>query len=146
MRVSKKGAPIPYRPDFVYKNRHRQRVYHEHFGVDEQGRAPSFLGKEYEDRVCQKRIAFREHFGPRNSHLYFETTSGQMRTGRLFKRFEEELRVRDIAVGEVNTAIRDRALAEFRKRKVRKRSSSSLPCTLETELRRVKAGAQRSAI
>ncbi len=115
MGVSKKGTPIPYCPDFVYQNRHGERVYHEHFGVDEQGRAPRFLGKEYEDRVCQKRKAFRTHFGPTGSHLYLETTSGQMRTGKLFERLEEELKVRDIVVGEVNTAIRDRALAEFRK-------------------------------
>jgi DNA helicase IV len=73
-----------YCPDFFYPDIN---VFHEHFALDVDGRAPpTFIG--YEDGVAWKRTTHRDH-----GTILFETTSHELRTGsalRALKRMLEE--------------------------------------------------------
>lgn len=76
-----------YRPDFYYPGID---VYHEHFALDAQGKAPPNF-KDYLDGVAWKRQLHQE----RGTAL-FETTSHGIRTGTDLRRLEEELTRRGI--------------------------------------------------
>lgn len=78
-----------YRPDFYYPD---IRLYHEHLALNAQGKAPPrFTG--YLDDLAWKR---GEHL--RRGTALVETTSHQMRSGRLFAHLRDALTERGIAL------------------------------------------------
>jgi DNA helicase IV len=117
---SKNGKQLPYKPDFLYPAPGRTGyIFHEHFGVDQAGRAPDFLGSPYEQRVRQKRQVFRTLTAAgsniRSDCLsFFETLSGDFASGTVFTRLEQQLRTAGIEVGPEDEELKEKALAEFR--------------------------------
>lgn len=122
-RAAKGKKPPSYNPDFSYPIRNGRkevdRIWHEHFGIGANGVAPAFMGGQtYADQVVRKRRAFatcdtavrtkgeRVHF--------FETTSGQVRSGQVFDVLAEQLKAHGVPVGAVDEALREKAFAEFR--------------------------------
>ena len=106
-----------YRPDFTYANPvdPSRRIFHEHFGLDAQGRAPAFLGASYEARARHKRgVLQRISLGGRGTvSRFFETRSGQFTDGSLFANLERELVARGISIPAVDESRRVRALLEL---------------------------------
>lgn len=80
-----------YTPDFYLKD---YGIYHEHFGIDAEGRAKQFKGaaeREYVRGVEWKRECHQLH---RTSLI--ETTSAEFSDGTVFERLEEELKSRGV--------------------------------------------------
>lgn len=71
-----------YRPDFYYPD---VQLYHEHFALDAQGRAPAHF-TDYEEQVEWKRALHTSMGTP-----LFETTSHGLRNGNDFERLATEL-------------------------------------------------------
>ncbi|TSH96324.1 AAA family ATPase [Verticiella sediminum] len=78
-----------YRPDFYYPDID---LYHEHFALDAQGRAPAAFDR-YEQGVAWKRELHRA----RGTHL-IETASHQLRSGTLLAHLARELSARGIVL------------------------------------------------
>jgi DNA helicase-4 len=118
---SKNGKQLPYKPDFLYPAPEGTGyIFHEHFGVDQTGRAPDFLGSAYEQRVRQKRQIFRTLTAAgcnirSDCVWFFETLSGDFASGTVFTRLEQQLRTAGIEVGPEDEELKEKALAEFRK-------------------------------
>jgi UvrD/REP helicase N-terminal domain len=118
---SKNGKQRPYKPDFVYPAPGGTGyIFHEHFGVDQTGRAPDFLGSAYEQRVRQKRQIFRTLTAAgcnirSDCVSFFETLSGDFASGTVFTRLGQQLRTAGIEVGPEDEELKEKALAEFRK-------------------------------
>ena len=72
-----------YRPDFFYPDIN---LYHEHFALDDEGRAPAHFGDGYVKGVHWKRALHAE----KGTEL-FETTSAQIRSNEALDRLREEL-------------------------------------------------------
>lgn len=72
-----------YRPDFFYPD---IGLYHEHFALDDEGRAPAHFGDGYVEGVNWKRALHAE----KGTEL-FETTSAQIRSNEALDRLREEL-------------------------------------------------------
>ncbi len=72
-----------YRPDFFYPD---IGLYHEHFALDEEGRAPEHFGDGYVEGVNWKRALHAE----KGTEL-FETTSAQIRSNEALDRLREML-------------------------------------------------------
>lgn len=72
-----------YRPDFFYPD---IGLYHEHFALDDEGRAPAHFGDGYVKGVHWKRALHAE----KGTEL-FETTSAQIRSNEALDRLREEL-------------------------------------------------------
>lgn len=104
-----------FRPDFTYPNPQDERksFFHEHFGLDKQGRAPSFLGQAYEQRANHKRTvltkALRSNIAGVPSR-FIQTTSAQFADATIFEHLERELRLRGIPVGDVDRQRWDNSL------------------------------------
>lgn len=90
-----------YRPDFYYPD---IACYHEHFALDEHGRAPPHFGPGYENSAQWKRGMHATH-----KTEFFETTSAEYQRAALFEKLEAELKSR----GQL---IRQRPLEEVEKR------------------------------
>ncbi len=118
---SRNGKQLPYKPDFLYPAPGGTGyIFHEHFAVDQTGRAPDFLGSAYEQRVQQKRDVFRMLTAAgcniRSDFVsFFETLSGDFANGTVFTRLEQHLRTVDIEIGPEDEELKEKALAEFRK-------------------------------
>lgn len=100
-----------YRPDFTYKNPaiEKRFIFHEHFGLNAQGEAPSFLGgKKYVARAQHKRNAFARTFRavPNQPSQFFETRSADFRDGSLFTKLHDELTSRGLLCGEERDDLR----------------------------------------
>jgi len=78
-----------YRPDFYYP---QISLYHEHFALDEQGRAPPHFAN-YVDGVTWKRALHAE-----KGTKLFETQSHQMRNGAGLRALKTELRRRGVVL------------------------------------------------
>lgn len=107
-----------YRPDFTYVNPADpvKRIYHEHFGLDANGRAPAFLGVAYEARARHKRQVFERNFRDERTGIvsrFIETSSAQFSDGSLFASLERDLAARGIKISGVDEGRRERALREL---------------------------------
>ncbi len=71
-------------PDFYYPE---VNVYHEHFGLDEDGKAPTFLGPDYVARVEWKRNLYQNL-----QVAFFETSSAMFKQGSIFNALKEMLK------------------------------------------------------
>ena len=80
-----------YRPDFYYP---QIDVYHEHFALDETGKAPPFY-PDYEAGVRWKRATHARH-----GTALMETNSGMFARGDIFKQLEARLRAHGMQFGE----------------------------------------------
>lgn len=78
---------VQYRPDFRYPGID---LYHEHFALDQQGRAPAHFRK-YVEGVEWKRRTHEE-----KGTSLIETHSWQVRSGEAFRKLDEELRRRGV--------------------------------------------------
>lgn len=120
--LSKSGKQPPYKPDFTYRHPTKENVFifHEHFGLGANGKAPAFLGGgKYEMQAARKRKAFREEFGWVEKKAdgvlpFFETTSAQFRNGTIFEHLEQELTKRGINVKPLDRSKEHDLFAEFR--------------------------------
>lgn len=95
------------------------RVVHEHFALDENGRAPEWLGgAKYEQYAKHKRAMYRAWMGEgpsgRERVVFVETTSAMLRDGSIWNRLERSLIGAGIVVHAPSAAIQDRALEQFR--------------------------------
>ncbi len=121
------GSPKPYRPDFTYSyeevlsngQSRTVRVVHEHFALDENGRAPEWLGGvKYEEHAKSKRAMYRawmaETPGYRERVVFLETTSAMMRNGSIWHHLEKSLRSAGVVVSKPSAAIQEQALEQFR--------------------------------
>ncbi|WP_176785839.1 UvrD-helicase domain-containing protein [Propionivibrio dicarboxylicus] len=75
-----------YHPDFYFSDIDS---YHEHFALDDNGKAPAIFKGDYEEGVRWKRMLHSE----KHTDL-IETTSAMYRAGTLFRHLEAELRTR----------------------------------------------------
>ncbi|MCT7313278.1 UvrD-helicase domain-containing protein [Ralstonia sp. CHL-2022] len=107
-----------YRPDFTYPSSvdAGKRVFHEHFGLNAQGRAPRFLGAAYEERAAHKRQVLQrvlrsDKVGTRSR--FVETRSAQFADGSLFTQLERQLAAHGIQLRAVDEERRERALREL---------------------------------
>jgi len=117
------GLPVAehievYRPDFTYPNAQNgaRKFFHEHFGLDRNGRAPAFMGRPYEERARHKRsVLLRALKSPTASEpsRFIETTSAQFADGTIFTQLEQALRSRGIPVGAPDTERWNAALKTF---------------------------------
>jgi DNA helicase IV len=121
------GKSKPYNPDFTYsyveKLPHGQtrtvRVIHEHFALDEKGRAPEWLGgTTYEQYAKNKREMYRAWMGERpigrERVVFIETTSAMMRDGSIWNHLKRSLKDAGIVVHAPKVEIQNRALEQFR--------------------------------
>ena len=77
-------------PDFYYPE---IATWHEHFGVDDKGNAPAFLGASYQKITELKRDGFT-----RSDVSFFETTSGMNKKGTLLSELAKELTSRGLTL------------------------------------------------
>ncbi|WP_307753636.1 UvrD-helicase domain-containing protein [Xanthomonas albilineans] len=116
----------PYKPDFTYRRPQRLqdgtqcevRIVHEHFALDRDGRAPAWMGgAEYEAQARSKRAMFKTRVAStqrtRNSVVFFETTSAQLRDGTLWAHLEQSLKAAGITVGAPSADVYRRAITSF---------------------------------
>lgn len=75
-----------YHPDFYYPDID---LYHEHFALDDQGKAPPLFKGDYEAGVIWKRALHTE-----KKTALMETTSAMYRKGELFGHLQSELEIR----------------------------------------------------
>ncbi|WP_157696393.1 UvrD-helicase domain-containing protein [Pseudomonas asplenii] len=108
-----------YEADFTYfpADKRMQEIYHEHFGLNAEGRAPKFLGaKEYEKRANKKRHVFQNllvtPLQPKGSR-FIETSSAGIRDGSLFDTLEKQLKARGVTVHPECEKLKAKALAAF---------------------------------
>jgi DNA helicase-4 len=78
-----------YQPDFFYPNIN---LYHEHFALDQDGKAPAEF-KGYMESIVWKRGLHRLH----NTSL-IETTSAQLRTGEAFRILEKAMTAKGVVL------------------------------------------------
>ncbi|WP_233840944.1 UvrD-helicase domain-containing protein [Dyella sp. 2HG41-7] len=115
----------PYKPDFTYEwtvkltNEKTKtiRVVHEHFALDSDGRAPSWMGgDEYAKQAQTKRHMFaRWCKEPSEKRLIFiETTSAQYRDGSIWTHLENALRGVGLKLSEPSPELYKKAIASFR--------------------------------
>ena len=83
-----------YRPDFYYP---QIKAWHEHFALDENGKAPSFLGSDYEEGVQWKRDIHAH-----NTKL-IETSSAMFVRGDIFDQLKTQLQSHGIEFGKRRT-------------------------------------------
>lgn len=115
------GKQKPYKPDFTYSgNRTNPQtgdiqkitVIHEHFALDENGRAPAWINSAEYERHAQSK---REMFNTRWPFVsFFETQSYQAKSGTIFSILERSLRENGVEIGSQNPNIREKALSAFR--------------------------------
>lgn len=77
-----------YRPDFYYPDAN---LYHEHFALNREGKAPPHFAGDYVAGVRWKRALHAEH-----ETSLFETTSYSLRRGRGFEDLEAALKARGV--------------------------------------------------
>lgn len=107
-----------YKPNFTYPNPqdNTKSYFHEHFGLDRNGRAPSFLGKPYEDRARHKRKVLNQALKSRQAGVpsrFIETFSAQFADGTIFQQLEQALVQRGIPVASPDPMRWDAALKTF---------------------------------
>lgn len=78
-----------YHPDFYFPEID---CYHEHFALDEHGKAPAIFAGDYEEGVRWKRMLHAQ-----KQTALIETTSAMYRSGTLFSHLETELKSRQQA-------------------------------------------------
>lgn len=121
------GKSKPYNPDFSYLYQERLpgghiravRVIHEHFALNDQGKAPEWMGgSKYEERAAHKRAMYQKWMRePENLNeriVYFETTSAQVRDGSIWAYLEKSLQAAGVKVGNSDQNIQASALQQFR--------------------------------
>lgn len=121
------GKSKPYNPDFSYLYQERLpgghmrtvRVIHEHFALNDQGKAPEWMGgKKYEERAAHKRAMYQKWMKePENSAeriVYFETSSAQVRDGSIWLHLQKNLHAAGVKIGDSDEHIRACALQQFR--------------------------------
>jgi DNA helicase-4 len=121
LKQSKFEGGKPYRasyyPDFVFTTitgEKKEYIYHEHFGLDENGKAPDFMGGvKYESYAENKRNAFKKVYGNQFEDFFFETRSGDFYDGSIFSKLEQSLKERGVHVGDVNLSKKNSALQAF---------------------------------
>lgn len=123
---SKSGKIRPYTPDFTYVGITQRggkpvrcRVVHEHFGLDEHGRAPEWMGGDaYVMQAASKRryfqVAAQRNATAEEPVLFFETRSSQFQNGTVFERLEKQLKDHGVQLQAPREEIRKRALESFR--------------------------------
>lgn len=124
------GNQRPYNPDFTYtliinpesKTPSTFMIIHEHFGLDEQGHAPDWMGGvKYEEQAKSKRKMLAQWTEDTsrsfNRIAFFETTSSQIRDGSIWNFLESTLKRYGISINEPSDEIRDRAINNFREAK-----------------------------
>lgn len=79
-----------YRPDFYYPGID---LYHEHFALDEDGKAPAHFAGDYVEGVQWKRALHAE-----KGTTLFETTSAEVRSGIMLGRLKDALVERDVSL------------------------------------------------
>lgn len=116
------GKQIPYCPDFSYKHPTDKflRIYHEHFGLDENGSAPEWLGgKKYVENVNKKIKFFENKFAwkKKEGHVFpfFFTTSSQFKDNSIFDYLYKQLEGMGIIISKKNEKLQSELLNEFRK-------------------------------
>lgn len=77
-----------YYPDFYYPD---VKLWHEHFAIDDEEKAPKFFKEGYEDSVKWKRALHQKY----NTQL-FETHSAHFKDGTLFERLDDALKLAGI--------------------------------------------------
>lgn len=117
------GTELPvYRPDFSYPKpgEGKYRIYHEHFGIGRDGKAPEFMGgAKYVAQAASKRAAYQEAYGwlaqKKGERIpFFETNSGQYRDGTLFSHLRKSLEAFGIPFEGLNQEVMDQAFMAFR--------------------------------
>jgi DNA helicase IV len=86
-----------YFPDFYYPE---QAVWHEHFAINEHGNAPDIFStgsKEYEQGVKWKRELHQQ-----NQTAFFETTSHDVKEGRVFEVLAKQLKAFNIPLNPLS--------------------------------------------
>jgi DNA helicase-4 len=124
------GRQRPYKPDFTYtliinpgsKTPTTLTIIHEHFGLDEQGRAPDWMGGvKYEEQAKSKREMhaqwIKDTSRSPNKIAFFETRSSQIRDGSIWNFLETTLKRYGISINEPSEEIRNRAINNFRESK-----------------------------
>ncbi|WP_018294672.1 UvrD-helicase domain-containing protein [Mariprofundus ferrooxydans] len=121
----KNGKPKPYKPDFTYKGsridpvtgeNQEITVFHEHFALDANGRAPAWMNGEIYEAYANGK---REMFKKRGTLIsFFETRSHDAKTGNIFSILERSLRKNGVSIGSQNHTIRQKALSAFRESSV----------------------------
>jgi DNA helicase-4 len=99
-----------YHPDFYFPEID---CYHEHFALDEHGKAPAIFAGDYEEGVRWKRMLHSQ-----KQTALIETTSAMYRSGTLFSHLEHELNARQ-------QAFRPRSPEEILARLAEQKSPSS---------------------
>ena len=85
----------PYNPDFYYP---QIGVYHEHFALDADGRAPPFFAPGYAAQAQGKR-----ELHARNGTKLIETTSAMFHGGKVFDHLKRQLEARGVKFNEPRT-------------------------------------------
>lgn len=80
-----------YNPDFYLKN---YKIYHEHYGVDKNGNASQYKGKEAQDYV--NGISWKRNIHRMNNTICIETYSYEFEDGSIFKKLRQELTSRGV--------------------------------------------------
>jgi len=119
---SASGNTRPYLPDFSYRHPtdEKRRIYHEHFGLNKDGKAPDFLGGEtYEKNAAKKIEFFQEKFSWLEEKEgkpipFFDTRSFQFRDGHIFEYLHDKLTEFGIPVNEKDEDLESAALHGFR--------------------------------
>ncbi|RYY02275.1 MAG: helicase IV [Gammaproteobacteria bacterium] len=124
------GKQRPYNPDFTYtltvdpesETPTELTIIHEHFGLDEHGRAPDWMGGvKYEEQAKSKRKMLAQWIEDTASYpnriAFFETRSSQIRNGSIWNLLETTLKRYGIPVSEPSDEIRERAINNFRESK-----------------------------
>ena len=124
------GKQRPYNPDFTYtlvinsesETPKTLTIIHEHFGLDDHGRAPDWMGGiKYEEQAEGKRrmlTRWSEDTASTSKRIaFFETRSSHIRDGSIWDNLETTLKRYGIPVNEPSEEIRNRAIANFREAK-----------------------------
>jgi len=118
----------PYKPDFTYRvtrtlpngNPVTVRIVHEHFALDENGKAPKWIGGEkYEGHATQKRTMYRawekECQKPGEDKVqFFETRSADFYDGTIFDKLRSFFENTGVVIGMPLKEIEDMAFTSFR--------------------------------
>lgn len=120
------GKQVPYKPDFTYQgwmarghDRVKCRIVHEHFALDEKGRAPDWMGGDrYVKHVRGKRAMFEELAAANRwaqvPVVFIETHSAHFRDGSVFEQLEGDLKRYGVKLEEPRQEVWEAAISSFR--------------------------------
>tara|TARA_B110000211_G_scaffold99557_2_gene115938 strand:- start:10041 stop:12983 length:2943 start_codon:yes stop_codon:yes gene_type:complete len=111
----KNGKQKPYCPDFAYSTGNKKEfIYHEHFGVNSEGKAPRFMGgKKYETQMTAKKKTFVKFFKKQSEQRFFYTTSGDFYDDSVFDKLETSLTSRGIEVKAIDRKLEKQVLRSY---------------------------------